>query len=292
MSWRVVVVSSRAKFEYKLGYLVIRYTDDVRKVFLPDISVLLIENTGCSITAALLQKLWENKTCVIFCDEKRNPGAQLIPYYGSHDTSIKVAKQISWTDSAKAKIWARIVKEKIYRQYTCLSQFNKETSEKLFDYIEEIEDGDKTNREGHAAKVYFNSLFGIGFSRDQDNFTNASLNYGYSIILSAICREIVSTGCITQIGIFHKNRFNEFNLGCDLMEPYRPIVDNLVVKSNILEELTSERKMEFVNLLNKDVRIAGIKTSLINSFNIYVRSVIESLEKEDESLIKFADYEF
>ena len=76
------------------------------------------------------------------------------------------------------------------------------------------------------------------------------------------------------------------------MEPYRPIVDNLVVKSNILEELTSERKMEFVNLLNKDVRIAGIKTSLLNSFNIYVRSVIESLEKEDESLIKFADYEF
>ena len=292
MSWRVVVISSRAKLEYKLGYLVIRYTEDVRKVFLPDISVLLIENTGCSITAALLQKLWENKTCIIFCDDKRNPGAQLVPYYGSHDTSIKVAKQINWTASAKSKIWARIVKEKIYRQYTCLYQFNRETSEKLFDYIDEIEEGDKTNREGHAAKVYFNSLFGLDFSRTQDNFINASLNYGYSIILSAICREIVSIGCITQIGIFHKNRFNEFNLGCDLMEPFRPIVDNYVVKSRIIDELNSERKLELVNLLNSDVRITGIKTSLLNALSIYVKSVIDALEKEDEQLIKFIDYEF
>ncbi len=292
MSWRVVVISSRAKLEYKLGYLVIRYTEDVRKVFLPDISVLLIENTGCSITAALLQKLWENKTCIIFCDDKRNPGAQLMPYYGSHDTSIKVAKQISWTESAKSKIWARIVKEKIYRQYTCLYQFNRKTSEKLFDYIDEIEDGDKTNREGHAAKVYFNSLFGLDFSRTQDNFINASLNYGYSIILSAICREIVSIGCITQIGIFHKNRFNEFNLGCDLMEPFRPIVDNYVAKSRITDELNSERKLELVNLLNSDVRITGIKTSLLNALSIYVKSVIDALEKEDEQLIKFIDYEF
>ena len=292
MSWRVVVISSRAKLEYKLGYLVIRYTEDVRKVFLPDISVLLIENTGCSITAALLQKLWENKTCIIFCDDKRNPGAQLMPYYGSHDTSIKVAKQISWTESAKSKIWARIVKEKIYRQYTCLYQFNRKTSEKLFDYIDEIEDGDNTNREGHAAKVYFNSLFGLDFSRTQDNFINASLNYGYSIILSAICREIVSIGCITQIGIFHKNRFNEFNLGCDLMEPFRPIVDNYVAKSRITDELNSERKLELVNLLNSDVRITGIKTSLLNALSIYVKSVIDALEKEDEQLIKFIDYEF
>ena len=292
MSWRVVVISSRAKLEYKLGYLVIRYTEDVRKVFLPDISVLLIENTGCSITAALLQKLWENKTCIIFCDDKRNPGAQLVPYYGSHDTSIKVAKQINWTESAKSKIWARIVKEKIYRQYTCLYQFNRETSEKLFVYIDEIEEGDKTNREGHAAKVYFNSLFGLDFSRTQDNFINASLNYGYSIILSAICREIVSIGCITQIGIFHKNRFNEFNLGCDLMEPFRPIVDNYVVKSRIIDELNSERKLELVNLLNSDVRITGIKTSLLNALSIYVKSVIDALEKEDEQLIKFIDYEF
>lgn len=292
MSWRVVVISSRAKLEYKLGYLVIRYTEDVRKVFLPDISVLLIENTGCSITAALLQKLWENKTCIIFCDDKRNPGAQLVPYYGSHDTSIKVAKQINWTASAKSKIWARIVKEKIYRQYTCLYQFNRETSEKLFDYIDEIEEGDKTNREGHAAKVYFNSLFGLDFSRTQDNFINASLNYGYSIILSAICREIVSIGCITQIGIFHKNRFNEFNLGCDLMEPFRPIVDNYVAKSRITDELNSERKLELVNLLNSDVRITGIKTSLLNALSIYVKSVIDALEKEDEQLIKFIDYEF
>ena len=125
MSWRVVVISSRAKLEYKLGYLVIRYTDDVRKVFLPDISVLIIENTGCTLTTALLQKLWEEKICIIFCDEKRNPGAQLLPYYGSHDTSLKIENQTEWSEKIKAEIWATIIKEKtplLHRGYEILNK--------------------------------------------------------------------------------------------------------------------------------------------------------------------------
>lgn len=292
MGWRVVVVSSRAKLEYRLGYIIIRYAEDVKKIYLTDISVLLIENTGCSITASLLQKLWEAKICVIFCDSKRNPGAQLLPYYGSHDTSLKVESQLSWSNAIKSKIWARIVKEKIYWQSRCLEKFNKEASYKVESYIDDVTDGDQTNREGHAAKVYFNALFGLSFSRDQDNFINASLNYGYSILLSAINREIVSNGCITQIGIFHKNRFNQFNLGCDMMEPFRPIIDYFVATSTEDEELTKERKLEIVNLLNHDVKISNIRTNLLNSFSVYVKSVIESLNQEDPSLIRFASYEF
>lgn len=292
MGWRVVVISSRAKLEYRLGYLIIRYPDDVRKVFIADISVLIIENTGCSMTAALLQKLWEAKICVIFCDEKRNPGAQLLPYYGCHDTSLKIDSQLSWSKETKDKVWAKIIKAKIYWQSRCLEHFNKEESDKVASYLIEVEDGDATNREGHAAKVYFNALFGLSFSRNQDNFINASLNYGYSIILSAINREIVANGCITQIGIFHKNRFNQFNLGCDMMEPFRPIIDSFVAKSNIEAELTKERKWEIVNLLNSDVFIGNIKTNLLNSLGIYVKSVIEALNQNDTSLIRFAEYEF
>lgn len=292
MSWRVVVISSRAKLEYKLGYLVIRYTDDVRKVFLPDISVLIIENTGCTLTTALLQKLWEEKICIIFCDEKRNPGAQLLPYYGSHDTSLKIENQTEWSEKIKAEIWATIIKEKIYRQSKCLEQFDKKGSEKIYEYIMEVEEGDVTNREGHAAKVYFNALFGMDFSREQDNYINAALNYGYSVILSAINREIVANGYITQIGIFHKNRFNEFNLGCDIMEPIRPLIDNFVAKCPVEEELTSNRKMEIVNLLNSDVWISGMRTSLLNSLNIYVKSVLDSLTKREPVLIRFIEYEF
>ena len=98
-------------------------------------------------------------------------------------------------------------------------------------YIEELEVGDVTNREGHAAKVYFNALFGKDFTRSRDCVTNAALNYGYSLILSCINREVTAHGYITQLGLFHSNMFNQFNLSCDLMEPFRIIIDRWVYKN-------------------------------------------------------------
>lgn len=98
----------------------------------------------------------------------------------------------------------------------------------LYEYITQIEFGDATNREGHAAKVYFNALFGLDFTRSAENSINSALNYGYSLLLSTCARETALNGYITQIGLFHDNIFNQFNLASDLMEPFRPIVDNLV----------------------------------------------------------------
>lgn len=122
----------------------------------------------------------------------------------------------------------------------------------LSEYIREIQWYDETNREGHAAKVYFNALFGMDFSRSQDNYINAALNYGYSIILSAFNREIVANGYLTQIGLFHDNMFNQFNLGSDLMEPFRVLVDRQVCSMK-LDEFGHVQKMELVNLLNREV---------------------------------------
>ena len=119
MSWRVVVISKRAKLDYQLGYLVVR-NESVTKIHLGEISTLLIESTAVSITTSLLAELTKKKIKVIFCDEKRNPSSELVGYYGSHDTSSKVRNQIQWSRNSKDTVWTEIVTEKIRKQKNCL----------------------------------------------------------------------------------------------------------------------------------------------------------------------------
>ncbi|WP_300844677.1 type II CRISPR-associated endonuclease Cas1, partial [uncultured Dubosiella sp.] len=134
--------------------------------------------------------------------------------------------------------------------------------------------------------VYFNSLFGKSFSRKEDNSINAALNYGYSLILSAINREISANGYLTQLGLFHNNVHNPFNLGCDLMEPFRPLVDRAVV-DNKFEQFGKEEKQLMLALLSQEVMIKGKKEKLLNAIKIYVKSIFDVLEEQDESLISF-----
>lgn len=291
MSWRTVIVSSRSKLELKNGYLVIR-SDTVKRVHLDEISVLVIENTGSAVTAALLEALWENKTVVIFCDHKRNPGAQLLPYYNSFDCSARVNTQIQWTQDIKDLVWTEIIKEKIRKQAQVIEKLNLRNSDLLYGYIDEIETGDSTNREGHAAKVYFNSLFGSSFSRSDDCFTNSALNYGYGLLLSFVNREIVANGYLTQLGLFHKNVFNQFNLSSDLMEPFRPLFDLIVYSMPKGTDLEHEDNLFLLNTLNERVQIGKTKQTVINAVGIYVKSILDALDNNDLSLIKFYEYEF
>lgn len=285
MSWRTVVVASSAKLDYQLGYLVVR-KEDVTKIHINEIAMVIIESTAVSLTAALLSEMMKRKIKVIFCDEKRNPSSELIPYYGSHDTSIKIKNQIDWSVEIKEAVWTEIVTEKIRKQAEHLRYWNRQEAGMLEQYIGEIEFGDVTNREGHAAKVYFNALFGMDFTRTAENNINAALNYGYGILLSAFNREIVANGYITQIGLFHNNMFNQFNLGSDLMEPFRPIVD-LWVKNMRLDTFEHAEKMEILMMLQKEVLIAGRKEYVSNAIKIYCKSIFDALSDKDTSLIKF-----
>lgn len=285
MSWRTVVVASSAKLDYQLGYLVVR-KEDVTKIHINEIAMVIIESTAVSLTAALLSEMMKRKIKVIFCDEKRNPSSELIPYYGSHDTSIKIKNQIDWSAEIKEAVWTEIVTEKIRKQAEHLRYWKRQEADMLEQYIGEIEFGDVTNREGHAAKVYFNALFGMDFTRTAENNINAALNYGYGILLSAFNREIVANGYITQIGLFHNNMFNQFNLGSDLMEPFRPIVD-LWVKNMRLDTFEHAEKMEILRMLQKEVLIAGRKEYVSNAIKIYCKSIFDALSDKDTSLIKF-----
>ena len=286
MSWRTVVITSRCKLDYKMGFMVVR-AEETKKIFLDEIAVLLIENPAVSLTGCLLEALTEKKIRVIFCDAKRNPNAELVPYYNSYDCSRKIKAQIAWSNDLKGAVWADIVAEKIRKQADFLEELDKFNETALLrSYLAQIEPHDTTNREGHAAKVYFNALFGMDFTRSEENVTNAALNYGYSIILSAFNREIVAHGYLTQLGIFHDNMFNHFNLSCDLMEPFRILVDRKV-KGMRFAEFTSEEKHTLVNVLNEAVTINQSKQTVLNSIKFYCRSIFDALNEGDLSLIQF-----
>ena len=285
MSWRIIVISKRAKLDLQLGYMVVR-SDEITKIVLSEISMVLIESTAVSLTTSLLAELAKRKIKVIFCDEKRNPCSELVNYYGSHDTSNKIRKQIVWKQNTKESVWTEIVTEKIRKQKELLEILGKEESNLLASYLEEIEWGDKTNREGHAAKVYFNALFGMDFTRTEDCNINAALNYGYSIILSAFTREIVANGYLTQLGIFHDNMFNQFNLASDFMEPFRILIDKKVMEME-LENFEHDEKIQLVDVLNQEVQIDGRTQYVNNAIKIYCKSVLDALNEDDSSLIRF-----
>ncbi len=288
MSWRTVVISNRCKLDLSMGYMVIRGEETMR-VFLDEIAVLVIENCAVSLTGCLLSALTEKKVKVIFCDEKRNPSSELIPYSGSYDNTKKIRNQMSWTTSCKGAVWEEIIAQKIANQEKHLHDLGLyEASAQLREYISQIQFNDETNREGHAAKVYFNAIFGTKFSRGKECPINAALNYGYSLLLSLFNREIVMNGYLTQIGIHHDNVFNAFNLSSDLMEPFRILVDRAVV---LLEpqEFMSNEKREMLHILESEVKIANTVQILPNAVKIYVRSVFEALNQGEISLIQFAE---
>lgn len=286
MSFRTVAVTHRAKLNLNMGYLEVR-GEDVKRIYLDEIDILMIESQAVSMTASLLSALMNKKIKVIFCDEKRNPQGELLSYYGSGDCSRKIKKQLEWTEDIKGKVWTAIVAEKIRNQAKFLKELAMEREEALLEsYLREMAYRDETNREGMAAKVYFDAIFGMDFTRDRETPTNAALDYGYSLILSVVNREVSYNGYMTQLGLFHDNIYNCFNLSSDLMEPYRILVDRIVYQ-NQFDKFESEEKHKMLHVLETEVRVGGSWQILPNAIRIYVRSVFDALCDNDSSEILF-----
>ena len=286
MGFRTVIIKNRAKLEVRLNSLIVRGEQE-KKVFLDEINTLIVQSTAVSLTASLLCELIKRNIKVIFCDEKHNPQSELLPYYGAHNTSKRYKEQIAWKGEIKARVWRQIIKKKIEGQAQHLFELDFfEQADLLRSYLYEVQENDVSNREGHAAKVYFNCLLGIGNSRKTGGFFNGCLNYGYAVLISAFNREIVSSGYLTQLGIWHDNEFNEFNLACDLMEPFRVVVDRTAMS---IEEGDKEFKKKMVNILNYKTLIDGKNTTLDLAIRHFTKSVFRALEERDESLLIFPE---
>lgn len=257
-----------------------RKTDGTVKVHLSEISSIILQTTQVYLSAYLLSELAKNKIPLVVADEKCNPIGQYLPLYGAHNASKRVAEQLSWGEVPKKRVWQCVVKEKIRQQARLLEERDKpEVAKTLYDSIKEVRSGDSTNREAHAARLYFSALFGRQFSRDDDTSTNAALNYGYAVLLSMVNREIVSRGYLTQCGICHRNEYNQFNLSCDLMEPFRPVVDRLAFDYG-QETFDSDLRKVLGNLGNRVLAYRGGSYRLHSVVSLYVQDCFAALDKK------------
>lgn len=280
MSFRTIVVTRQSKISYKNRFLVVKHENDEKYIHLSEIDTIIVDSISVSISTYLLKELSDNKINIIFCDEKHNPFGELSSYYSRCNSSKIIKEQISWKRSDMDKLWSKIVKNKILNQALLLKKVNSDKYDLILSYIDEITIGDKTNREGHSAKVYFNSLFGKNFIRNNNDDINAALNYGYAVLLSTVNKEIVSNGYLTQLGIHHKNEFNEFNLACDIMEPFRIIIDAFVY-FNKFRKLDSKYKLDIVNIFNNTYKYKGKNYVLKDIIKIFVKTTLESINNID-----------
>lgn len=286
MSFRSVVISNSASLNVKNNNLIIK-NDFEHQIPIEDISVLLIEAEAVKLTNRLLSKLSENNVATIICDEKHLPVSTVLPL-NIHHRSYKVLKQqINQSTAFSKRIWQSITKQKLYNQGEAMKILNIDGYDLLYNLSSSVDSGDKGNKEAIGAKFYFKSLFGKGFTRDDDNGINAALNYGYTIVRSAVARALVMYGFNTALGVNHCNELNSFNLADDFMEPFRPIVDLWVYEKISFEnELTRENRIALIDLVNYQCIIDDKNHSVLNAIDKMVSSYTTALTKKDFRLLK------
>jgi len=262
-------------------------TGAVRTVPIEDIGIVLVENQQVSFTIPTLVALSNNKATTIFCDGKKMPCSILLPLEGNTIQSEILKKQIEASEPLKKQLWRQVVASKIKNQASMLSLIGGD-GDVLKPYYCNVKSGDSDNREGVAAKIYWSRFLGPSFSRNQDDESgiNVLLNYGYAILRSAMCRAIVGSGLSLSQGLFHKGKYNAFPLADDLMEPYRPYVDNVVnelISSNETE-LTTESKVKLLSVLTCDTRIGNHIRPMELALSMTTASLVKCLYGEEKAL--------
>ena len=246
----------------------------------------VLENQMISITLPLLNELVKNNVAVILCDNKMMPTSMLQNLDANTTQAESLKFQLAVTDPMKKQVWKQIIESKIKNQAAVLALAGK-NKDILKPYYNNVKSGDSDNREGLAAKIYWNSLLGNSFKREREGCSpNSLLNYGYSILRAAVARALLGSGLLPNLGIFHKSRYNAFPLADDVMEPYRPFVDEIVYRlyENGITELNKESKSEIMRVLNCDVNIGKVKRPLQIALTMTTASLVKYYTGEIKKL--------
>ncbi|AVL00699.1 type II CRISPR-associated endonuclease Cas1 [Pediococcus inopinatus] len=282
MGWRTVVVTQHAKISYSGHCVVVQTQDGTNQIPVSDIQILLISTTRAVITSAVISELAKHQSKVIFTDNSGEPVTETMDYYPNNRDPQLLQIQFNWDKERKISLWTKIVIQKITNQIYVAESLKIETQD-LKDELAKLEVDDVTNREAVVARKYFSLLFESESSRRDFSPVNAALNYGYAIILSAVNREIVTNGYLTQLGIHHHSQENNFNLGSDLMEPFRPIID-WWVKQKQFNEFTPDIKFGLVGLLDIEMKYNGENTILRNAISKHVTNCLKYLSGETDNI--------
>ena len=228
--WRSLTIENAHEIRLSNGNLVVTDDDSIR-VPLEQLKSIMICSPQSSLSLALMSELVQNNIMVVFCDKTYKPVGTVMGLYPHHNTSGNIIVQSRWSRDVKDLVWQEIVQQKIAMESALLQKNGLNGSQKLETYKANVLLGDTSNREGQAARLYFNCLFGKGFKRFDDDATNHALNYAYVIMLTEVCRIIVSHGYHTALGIKHCGAGNPYNLACDILEPFRAFADEVVYKN-------------------------------------------------------------
>lgn len=282
MGWRVIYIEDSDRMTLYLDNLKVTKMEQ-QEVLVPlkDIHSLIIDNYKLVISVQLISKCAENNINVVICGIDHNPRAILIPQSGHHQMALELRKQISWDSDKKKLVHQALIRMKINNQINVINRLgiNHSGLAHMYSFYNSVEVGDITNREGLAAKVYFRILFGDKFQRFEDDVINAGLNYGYSVLRSMINKVIVSKGLIGALGIIHYGPANMFNLSDDIIEPFRPIVDEWVYSNlRLCEEFTKEHRHELIRITTRKISINQQKHTIFNGVVLLVESMINYFE--------------
>lgn len=283
MGWRSVIITQHAKMTYSMNMMVVQTRDGISQIPIADINLLLVSTTQAVITSALISKLAENQTKVIFVDEKDEPVVETVGYYPGARNLSKLNNQFNWDLQLKEKLWTKIVDRKITNQISVLKNYQLEW-QNVQDELDQLELNDATNREAIAARKYFVTLFDKTFVRRDNNAVNGALDYGYAILLASFNREIAVNGYLSYLGIHHHSEENCFNLASDLMEPFRPFVDYWVKAHEKIKQLTPDIKYGLVELLSLEIKYNNKKTILSNAISEYVHDCLCFLSGKTKEL--------
>lgn len=281
MGHRVLYIESCEHLKLYLDNLKVLVNADEILFPISDIMILVIDNYKSTLSVPLINKLVENNVCTIICGVDHLPKTSIMPINGNFSQSGNLFKQIEWNPDHKALIHQLIVKAKLHNQTEVLknNRLNPYVIEKILSFREEVQAGDQTNREGLAAKMYFRELFGESFTRFDTDVINAGLNYGYAIFRSLISSIIVAKGYLPNLGIFHRGKQNMFNLSDDIIEVFRPIVDNYVychMRNDVL--LTQHHKEQLIQLTTQKVSIDHRQQTIANAIHVYIESILNVME--------------
>ena len=286
---RTLVFSNPMTLSLKNCQLVLAYKDDPdNKVTIPieDIGVVIIEHQQVSITIPLMNALVEGNVQVVMCNNRGMPSAMLQSFEGNNLQGENLRNQMGAGEVLKKQLWKQSVEAKLRNQAELLNKVGQE-GDRLKQYYQNVKSGDADNREGIAARIYFSELFGESFLRDRTvPGINALLNYGYAILRAATARALVSSGLLPAIGIFHHNRSNAFPLADDVMEPYRPYVDEIVYDMAMQAklDLTKEVKAELINVLYADTQFSRVTRPLSVGLTLTTASLSKCFAKEQTKL--------
>jgi len=293
MGWRTVVITKPSKISIENDQLKYAPKDgEIIKVPIDDISVIILEVHQVTITSALMSRLTESNIVLFTCDKSHTPNGVFIPFH-QHSRYAQVAhKQIAWNEPLKKRAWQKIVSQKIINQSKTLEYMGKDKVKQLEAYAKSVKSADSTNVESSAARLYFIALFGKFNRRNESDWRNSALNYGYALVRGAISRSLAAHGFLPAFGVFHCSTLNAFNLSDDIIEPYRAFVDVVVAEhyENFIElsdtRFLPEHKVELYQLFTMKTMIDGENTTLLNSIEVCVSSLMNVTLNKDIRLLK------